>query len=98
MDIERKMGAVDGEIASENLLEHPSASTADRLEPGPKESVMDDEQIHAALDRALDRPRGGIYRRADLRNRARVLHLQAVQSILPIVDFANAQMFVRVGN
>src|ERR1041385_1060884 len=94
MNIERKMRTVDGEIVAENLFEHPAPPTGECLEPGPKKSVMDDEQIQAALDRALDRPRGGIHGWADLRHGAGVLDLQAVQSIRPIVDFAYAQMLV----
>src|ERR1043165_5054446 len=98
MKIEGKVCAVDGEVVLKNLFEHPAPPAAECLEPRPKESVMDDEQIHSALVRALDRPRGTVHGCADFRNRAGILDLEAVQSIRPIVDLANAQMLVRVGN
>ena len=59
---------------------------------------MDDEKIHAALERASNRPGGCVYGRADLRDRAGVLDLKPIEGIGPIIDFAHAQMLVGVGH
>jgi hypothetical protein len=59
---------------------------------------MDDEKIYAALDRKVDRAGGRIDGRADSRDGAGVLDLQTVQRIRPIIDFADAEMLVGVGD
>ena len=98
MGIKRKVHAVEREIVSQNLFEHAATPAANRLQPRPKKAVMDNEEVYAALDREIDRARRSINRRADLRDRTRVLHLETVQRIRPVLDFTNAQMLVRIGN
>src|SRR2546430_489361 len=98
MDIEREVGAVEGKIVLKDLFEHSPATARDRLQAWPEQAVVDDEKIHAALDREIDSASGGIDSRADFRDRARVLDLQPVQRIRPIIDLAYAQMLVGVGD
>ena len=98
MDIERKVRAVKREIVSQNPFEHPATSAADGLQSRPEKAVMDNQEIHSVLDRALDSPKRCIHCRADLRDRAGVFHLETVERIRPVLDFTNAQMRICVGN
>jgi len=59
---------------------------------------VNDEEVHAALDRQIDGAGGGIHGGADFCDCAGVLDLQTIQRIRPIIDLAKAQMLVRIGN
>src|SRR6478672_3931664 len=98
MDVERKMGAVESSVAAKKLLQDAAPSPANRLQPRPEKTVVHDQQIYASLDRGLNAPHRSVDRCTDLRHRPGILHLQAVQRILPIPDFADPEMFVGVGN
>jgi hypothetical protein len=98
MDIEREMSAVEGEIVVENLVEHSPAAACDRLQARPEQAVVDDEKVDAAGDCKIDRPSGGIHSRANLRDCAGVLDLEAIERIGPIVDLADPQMLVGIGD
>ena len=55
MNVERQMGAVEGEIVLESAFEHPPPAAGDRLQARPEQAVVDDEKIYAALDGGVDR-------------------------------------------
>ena len=90
MKIEREMGAVEREVVLERELQR-AMRARDRLQPRPEQTVMHDEQIYLLLDRHLHRPPRGIHRGADLRHRAGVLNLQAVERVRVILDLGEAQ-------
>ena len=98
MNIEREMRAVEGQTALENPLEHSSAAAGNWLQARPEQSVVNDEQVYAALNRPVDRPRGSIHGGTDFRYRSGVFDLETIQRIRPIVDLVNVQMFVGVGD
>jgi hypothetical protein len=98
MNVEREVGAVDGEVVLERALEQAPASAGYWLEARPEESVMHNEKVYSALDGGVDRASGSIDRRSEFRDAAGILELQTVQSIRPVGDFTEAQMFVGVGN
>src|SRR3954454_12008897 len=47
MDVEGKMSAVERQIVAQNLVEHAAAPARDRLQAGPEQPVMNDEEIYA---------------------------------------------------
>ena len=98
MDVERQMRAVEGEIVLEARSSMRRRPPVIGWSPGQNKTVVDDEKIYPALDRASMVARGSIDRRADLRDRAGVFDLQAVERIRPVVDLAKAQMLIGVGD
>ena len=55
MQIERQMRAVEREIVFHRQLERAIKRAGDRLQSGPEQTVMHDQQINSVLDRHLDR-------------------------------------------
>src|SRR5436190_9493586 len=65
MQIEREMGAVEGEVVSESARKHPPPPARNWLQSGPEQAVVNDEEIYPPLHRGADRLRGSIDRRAN---------------------------------
>ena len=85
MDIERKVHAVEARScfkARSNIRRR----ACDGLQSRPEQTVVHDEKIDFALDGRIDRAGGRIDSSADPRHRARILELQAIQRVGPVVD------------
>ena len=91
MDVERKVGAVEGQVVLQSPFQHPSPAARDRLQSRPEQAVVDNEKIDPALDRRIDRPRGGINRGANPGDGAGISDLQPIESIGPIFDLPDAK-------
>ena len=94
--VERQVGAVDGQAGVEGALPLPVLAPDHRLQPTPEQAVMHQQEIHPAFGRRSDRVAAGIDRRADARDRAAVLQLQAVERVRVVRNLADVQEAVEV--
>ena len=96
MHIERKMGAVEGQVVLQSAFQHPPPAAGDRLQSRPEQAVVNNEKIDPALDRRVDCARGSIDRRADPGDLAGISDLRALESIGPIFDLPDAKEIAAV--
>jgi len=72
------VGAVDRHVGLDEEAHLAVVRAGDRLQPGPEQAVMDQQEIDARLRRLADDRLAGIHRRADARDAAGVGELEAV--------------------
>ena len=96
MQIEREMGAVNREIIFERELQLPAQCSSHGTQARPKHPVMDNEQVGAALCAFLEGAAGDIHCRCNFLYLAGILHLQAVERVLVILNFAKPQIGIAV--
>src|ERR1700686_2617214 len=70
----------------------------DRLQSRPEQSVVHEQKIDAFLYGFAEDARGDIYRRTDSCDAAGVFDLQSIERVWPVLDLANAQIFVGIFN
>src|SRR5207249_1834347 len=98
MQIEWEMSAVNGEIIFERELQLPAQRFGDGTQARPKHSMVNNEQVSAALRAFLQSAAGEIHRRRNFRYLAGILQLQAVERILVILNFAKPQIGIAITN
>src|SRR6476660_3379586 len=96
MQIEWEMNAVNGEIIFERKLQLPAQRFGHGTQARPKHSVMNKEQVSAALRAFLQSAAGDIHCRRNFLYRARILQLQTVERILVILNFAKPQIRIAI--
>lgn len=86
MEIQRQMGAVDGEIVLNQEPQHLMVLARPRLSWAPEQTVMNDEQVGLGRDCEADGGQGGVDGGGDSCDLPAVLHLKSVDSTGVVVD------------
>ena len=99
MEIEREVGAVNGESGIERDLDFLEDGAGPGLEAGPEHAVVHDEQIGTCGDGFFDDGQGGIHGGDDLGDFTfAVFELEAVEGVGVVRDLGDAQFGVEVGD
>ena len=98
MNVERQMRAVERDVVFECEFQLPPQCVCHWAQSRPEQTVMHDQKIDIFICGFGQDARRDIHRRANFRRAAGVFDLQTVQRIVPIADFANAQVVVGVLN
>lgn len=96
MEIEREMGAVNGNVVFQRKFYLPIKRVCHRANAGPEHPVMNNEQICSAFCRSLQRTGGSIDSGRDFCEPAGVLKLQSVERVYVILNLRNAQVRIAV--
>src|ERR1700730_1819484 len=90
------MGAVKRDVVFKSELQLASQTSGDGLQSRPEQSVMHNQKIDLFLGRGSENTSRHINRRANFGCATGIFDLQAVESVRPVFNFPNAQIFVRV--
>ena len=96
MSVQGQMSTVNCDIVRHGKLQLAIERSSKALQASPKQPMMHDEEIRTGGRAHLQDRFASIDRHGNLRDRSRVLQLQAIAGIRVVVEFADAQQIILI--